>query len=119
MMKEYKWAPMEKDGLRWVGVDWDETIVENTGFPDFIPTHPIKGAVKSLQKLDEMGYKVIIFTARPWSDYQNIESYCIEHDIPARRIICGKPLFKCIIDDKNVAFNGNWEKALVDVLFLE
>ena len=115
----YNWQPIEKHTIKGNGVDFDDTIATNSGYPDFIPHDPIKGAVQALQNLDSMGYKIWIYTARPWSDYQNIESYCIEHDIPARRIICGKPLFKCIIDDKNVAFNGNWEKALVDVLFLE
>ena len=110
---------MEKESLRWLGVDWDETIVQNTGYPDFTPTQPIVGAVEALKKLDDLGYKIIIFTARPWSDYQNIENFCIEFEIPMRRIICGKPLFKAIIDDKNVAFNGDWKKALVDILYLE
>lgn len=29
----------------------------------------------------------------------------------ARRIICGKPLFNCVVDDKNIEFNGNWKEV--------
>ena len=114
MEKKYNWKPLEVSNIYWIGVDWDNCLVDNTGFPDFIPTKPLPGAIEAVKKLDKLGYKIIIYTARPWSDYQNIENYCLEYGIPARRIVCGKPLFKCIIDDKNVAFNGDWEKAFND-----
>lgn len=97
--------------MRWIGVDWDKTVVDNSGYPDFIPTTPIEGAVETLNKLNDDGWKIIIFTARPWADYQNIEKYCEEYKIPVRRIICGKPLFVCMIDDKNIEFNGNWKEV--------
>lgn len=115
----YNWTPIKNEEIKWIGIDWDDTVASNSGFPDFIPGEPLPGAVKALNKLNEMGYKITIFTARPWVDYQNIENYCEHYGIPVRRIICGKPLFKCIIDDKNVAFKGDWDKALVDVLYME
>jgi len=115
----YNWTPIQKEDIRWILCDFDDTIAKNTGYPDFIPTTPIDGALQSLKKLDDMGYKIVIFTARPWVDYQNIENWCLEYGFPVRRIICGKPFGKCIVDDKNVAFNGDWKKALVDILYLE
>ncbi len=105
----------KKEELKWIGVDWDDTIFLNNGYPDFIPTKPIQDAVESLRKLVKKGFKIIIYTARPWSDYQLIEDLCIKHKIPARRIICGKPLFKFFIDDKAIRFTGNWKETLKEV----
>lgn len=110
----YKWKPLANEEIKWLGIDFDRTIADNDGFPNFIPKKPLKGAVESLQKLNNDGYKITIFTARPWADYSNIESYCEYYNIPVRRIICGKPLLKAMIDDKNVAFDGDWNKALED-----
>jgi hypothetical protein len=114
-MENYNWTPITNDEIKWVGVDFDETIANNSGYPDYIPAEPLKGAMESLLKLDQNGYKITIFTARPWVDYSNIEKYCEFYNIPARRIICGKPLFKCMIDDKGIGFRGDWDKTLEEV----
>ena len=98
--------------MRWIGVDWDGVVVYNSGAPNFVPTMNVPGAVDSLKRLDSMGYKIIIYTSRPWADYKPIEEWCTEHDIPARRIICGKPLFLKMIDDLNIEFNGDWEEVI-------
>ena len=92
-----------------MGIDFDNTITDNSGFPNYTPTIPLSGAIESLNRLSEEGYKIIIYTARPWSDYHNIEKYCDKYGIPVRRIICGKPLFNCVIDDKNIEFSGDWK----------
>lgn len=112
LFMKYNWTPLENIEIKWIGVDWDDTIASNSGFPDFIPGEPLPGALEALKAIDDMGYKITIYTARPWSDYQNIERYCEHYGIKARRIICGKPLFKWIIDDKNIEFKGNWQEAL-------
>ena len=103
MSKKIKWNQIKE--LKWIGCDFDDVVCTNSGFPNYIPQKLIPGAVEALQKLDRMGYKIVIYTARPWSDYENLERLCQENKIPVRRIICGKPLFKWIIDDKNIEFN--------------
>lgn len=115
----YNWSPIKNEEIKWLGIDFDETIASNSGFPDYTPGNPLEGAVDAIKRLDEMGYKITIFTARPWVDYSNIEKYCEHYGIPVRRIICGKPLFKCMIDDKNVEFKGDWNKAFLDVLYMK
>jgi len=103
------WKPITKEQIKGIGVDFDDTIASNSGFPDFIPGEPLPGAVETLHKLVEQGYKIWIYTARPWTDYHNIEAYCEHYKIPARRIICGKPFFNCVVDDKNIEFDGDWK----------
>lgn len=117
-MKGYNWTPMTGEQIKWAGIDFDDTIASNSSFPDYIPGAPLPGAVDGIKKLDEMGYKITIFTARPWFDYANIEAYCKYYGIPVRRIICGKPLLRFMIDDKAVAFSGDWEQSLQEALKL-
>lgn len=109
---KYNWHPIENKEIKWLLVDFDETIANNDGFPNYTPLEPIEGAVESLQELDKAGYKITVFTARAWVDYANIEKYCKHYKIPVRRIICGKPLGKCLIDDRAIGFRGDWKKTL-------
>lgn len=117
-MEHYNWSPMTNEKIKWAGIDFDDTIASNSSFPDYIPGEPLPGAVDAIKTLSELGYKITIFTARPWFDYANIEAYCKHYGIPVRRIICGKPLLRFMIDDKAVAFNGNWDKSVTDALKL-
>lgn len=100
--------------LKWIGVDFDNTLAYSS-FPDFTIRGPLPGAVEAMQELNKRGWKVVIFTARAWVDYKKIEDWCIEHGIPQREIICGKPLFRYLIDDRNIEFSGDWASVLEKV----
>jgi hypothetical protein len=41
-------------------------------------------------------------TARPWTDYEAIEAWCAHHNIPHRRIVCGKILAAAYVDDRAI-----------------
>lgn len=89
--------------LLWVGVDLDGTIAE----PLWTPEHPTSeiGApiwrnLGKLVELTEHGYKVVIHTARPWTDYEAIETWLEHYQIPWHQIQCGKPLFALYVDDR-------------------
>jgi hypothetical protein len=114
-MEEIKWSPIANEEIKWIGVDWDCTLFNNSGFPNFEPTIPMEGALEAMNELDKLGYKITIFTARPWSDYQNIENYCKYYNIPFRRIICGKPLFKFMVDDRAIGFRNNWKEVVKEI----
>ena len=98
--------------LKWIGVDFDDTIAKNTGYPDFEPLELLPGAREGIFKLVDAGYKIIIYTARSWNDHELVEDFLAENHIPFSRIICGKPLCYRIIDDRN----GNWELAVNKIL---
>ena len=102
---------LKNNELIWLGVDLDKTIADNTGFPKFKLTKPMKGAANALRKLKKDGWKITVFTARAYSEYQEIEDWLNKNKIPFRRIICGKPLLYRMIDDRNIEFNGDWNKV--------
>ncbi|GGM55780.1 hypothetical protein GCM10012275_28600 [Longimycelium tulufanense] len=99
--------PPTRSELLWDGVDFDGTICNNSGPPDFQPLEPIWDNVKKIQRLVDDGRKIWIFTARPWADYELIEAYLNHYGIPFHGIVCGKLLVARLFDDR--AFNAALE----------
>jgi len=105
-------APLERPILKplrtkllWVGVDLDGTLAA----PLWTPTNPtseigdpIESNVFKLKELVAAGYKIIIHTSRPWTDYQIIEQWLQHYHIPFKEIQCGKPLYAAYIDDRAI-----------------
>lgn len=102
---------MRNEDLKWIGVDFDGTLAYSS-YPDFEIQEPLPGAVEAMQTLHSEGWKIVIYTARPSVDYPKIEAWCRKHNIPIRDIHCGKPLFRYMIDDRNIEFDGDWAKTL-------
>jgi len=97
----------EMSNLKWVAVDLDDTLAEGSWAPgetDFRIGEPIETNIAKLEKVVTAGYKIAIYTARPYSHYQLIETWAKEKipQIPIRAIVCGKLLFRWFIDDKAV-----------------
>lgn len=91
--------PRKDDELKWIIVDFDNTIANNSGYPDFEPLEPTEGAKEALEEITRRGFKIIVWTARHYSDYEKIEHWLEQHEIPFRGIVCGKVLGKYMIDD--------------------
>jgi hypothetical protein len=95
--------PSPRRNLMWAGVDLDGTLAAPVWTPDN-PTSeigaPLADNVLKVYRLYEAGYKIIIHTSRPWTDYEAVESWLRYHGIPFREIQCGKPLFAVYVDDR-------------------
>lgn len=96
--------------MKWIDVDLDNTLAKGI-WPKRGIGEPIQDAKESLDYLTENGYKIIIFTARPWSDYINVEKWLNDNEFKYSRIVCGKPLIRFSIDDRNIEFLS-WKKAI-------
>lgn len=106
---------IKSDKLKWIGVDLDGTLAEFI-WPDR-GIGPIKpGAKEAMERLVDNGFKVVIYTARQWSHYEAIEKWCKDNELPVRKILCGKPLFRWVIDDKNCEFKGDWAETINKIL---
>lgn len=97
--------------LEWVGVDLDGTLAmawnPSMGLSEI--GDPIWENVEKLKAVVSAGYKAIVHTARPWSDYENIKHWLTHYDIPFKEIQCGKPLYAAYIDDRAVrADDESW-----------
>lgn len=114
-MIEYKTIP-PRNNLRWLGIDLDGTLAAPIWTADNPTTDigaPLENNVGKLRRAVAKGFKVIIHTSRPWTDYENIEGWLRHHNIPFREIQCGKPLYYRYIDDRAIVADENDEEEWV------
>ena len=100
-MSRYNIHPL--GDLKWIGVDLDDTIVRGV-WPEKGVGEPIEENVEKLRRVFRLhpDWRPIIFTARGWEEHELIESALDYYGIPQRRIFCGKPLLRWMIDDKAI-----------------
>lgn len=105
--------PAPRGDLKWVGVDLDGTLATPIWTADN-PTSeigdPIWENVAKLKPYYDEGFKIVIHTSRPWTDYEAIEYWLNYWDIDFKEIQCGKPLYYRYIDDRAVdAASPEWK----------
>lgn len=94
----------------WIGIDFDHTIVDID--------KPLPGAKAALQQLKDMGHKILIHSCNG-TDW--IRKVLTDNEIPFDGIWGEspadkqKPVCHAYIDDRAIAFNGNWNDALRDL----
>jgi predicted mannosyl-3-phosphoglycerate phosphatase (HAD superfamily) len=95
-------------------IDLDGTICsEEKQFSRALAT--IKdGAKESLEKLRDKGYKIIIYSARTWAEYEMTENWLKENKVPYDQIILGKPQGDYWIDDRAIRFRS-WDKVINEI----
>lgn len=95
--------PEPRSDLLWVYIDLDKTLAEGVWTPER-PTRaigaPIQANVSKAVEVAKHGYKIVIFTSRPWTDYEAIEAWLEWNLIPWHHIQCGKPLGVLYVDDR-------------------
>ena len=93
-----------------ISIDFDHTICNNHDIADgerYAKPFPDAKSVITAMKAD--GHKIMIFSCnrtawiREWMDHWQIPYDSIWEG--------NKPLFDCLIDDRAVAFRGNWLDA--------
>ena len=72
------------------------------------------GAKESLEKLRDKGYKIIIYSARTWAEYEMTENWLNENKVPYDQIILGKPQGDYWIDDRAIRFTS-WDKVINEI----
>jgi hypothetical protein len=111
-------------------VDLDETIAHKAKYPRI--GKPYDGVQEALRKLRRAGYRVRIYTCRLnqhhlreegreayYATKKQIEDYLRRWAIPFDDLILhweGKPFSDYTIDDKAVHFDGDWSKAVGEIL---
>lgn len=104
--------PPQRGELIWAGVDFDGTIAESVWSPSnptSIPGRPILQNIEKLEELRDAGMKIIIHSARAWSDYEMVEAWLQYWDVPFDRIVLGKLLCAVYVDDRAVpADEASW-----------
>lgn len=111
-------APKPRNHLKWLAVDLDGTLARGVWTPESPTTaigDPIGENVFKVVRLAKQGWKIVIHTARPWQDYEQIESWLNRYAIPWDKIVCGKLLAAAYIDDRAInAADDNWTPRSAD-----
>lgn len=98
--------------LKWLAVDFDGTIANTSGHPDYKILEPIEENVAKLRKCADKGFKIVIHTSRHWENYQEVEQWLDTQQIPYKSIVMGKLLAHRYIDDKAIPADADWEDYL-------
>ena len=98
--------------LKYVGIDFDDTMAKKIwpepGIGEMLP-----GTKEALQEIKDLGYHIYIHTARPYADIKPIRNWLKDNGLIdlVDGIVCGKPLFKLMIDDSGYRFK-DWKDDL-------
>lgn len=118
---QQKWQMFREKG-KVIYVDFDGTLCR-FAYPQLGP--PLPGARRFMRELVKRGYRPIILTSRCspeiYTPEERAESVAViarwlnRHDIPYDSIDSGdngKPVGLAYVDDRGVAFNGNYDRCL-------
>lgn len=105
--------------MRWVGMDLDGTLAKSVWTPENDNADigdPIPTGVRKAATLVRAGLQVVIWTSRPWGHHPMIKAWSKEHlPFEVKQIVCGKPLFKAYIDDRNIDISEDcWLSRLLE-----
>lgn len=97
-----------------IRVDIDGVLVtEETTFERAL-AQPIDGAKKKLKDLKNLGYTIILETARGWAEYKMTVNQLMRYNIEYDLLLMGKPIVDYSVDDRAIKFE-NWEQAYLDI----
>ena len=88
-----------------IAVDFDDTLAAtgadaNNVRASILDAEPIENVVRYTNAQFNDGNFIIIYTARPWADREQIEAWLILHGVMFDVIKCGKLRCTVLVDDR-------------------
>jgi len=93
---------------RTICIDLDQTLCLKC--EDYAIAEPVPGAQKALATLRKAGWIIVLYTARHFNHWQLTVDWLSRHGFAYDQIVFGKPPARFYIDDRAIAFNGDWEQ---------
>ena len=84
-------------------VDMDGVICEEGPTFERSLAREVSGARERLEALRDAGYRIIIHTARSWSELAVTEEWLYERGIFYDQLVMGKPVADILVDDRAVS----------------
>jgi hypothetical protein len=88
-------------------IDIDGTICTEENFDNRKNARPFKKAIKNINIFKKKGYKIILYSSRPWSQYDLTIKWLKKNKLRFDNLILGKPIGDIWIDDRSMTPN-NW-----------
>ena len=100
-----------------IAVDFDGTIHDNYNpKPGMRMGLPLPGAVRAVRELKSAGHTIVIFTVR--GDSKHVKDWLTYYQIPFDHVTNMKLPCDAYIDDRAIAFRGDWEQSMRDLIQL-
>ena len=111
--------------IKFIAVDFDNTIVNSAPFPQIGTLKP--KVRETLRELKRHGVSIIIWTCRTGNHKSKMTAFLKEHGVPFDwvnenphcREAYEKVFADIYLDDRGVAFKGDWGKVLKDIKLLD
>ena len=84
-----------------IAIDIDGTICPEKPAFEKILAEPFQEALIKINEMKDNGHQIIFFTARGWNEYNSTKYWLDKHGFKYDLLICGKPIYDIIIDDRS------------------
>jgi len=100
-----------------LGIDLDNTLTQGEKKYWEERCDPDEEVIEAINNLYKQGHTVLIWTARPWGNAQQVASWLTEHGVRYHGLRMDKGSADVYVDDKAVNIHGeNWEEKLEDLI---
>jgi hydroxymethylpyrimidine pyrophosphatase-like HAD family hydrolase len=83
-----------------IAFDVDGTLCPEGPASERMFAEPVERVRKLMNRAYDSGAFVMVFTARQWSDYKTTEYWLRQHGFRFSVLICGKPNYDRLLDDR-------------------
>lgn len=103
---------------RTVCIDIDHTLCVPSGPQGYGDATCVPGAVDVLKDLRAHGWTVVLLTGRHFNHWETTVEWLSTNGFEYDQIVFGKPPARFYVDDRAIAFDGEWETVRERILGL-
>ena len=98
---------------KWtISVDLDGVLCRSVPPDKYASAQSIPENIEKVNKLFDKGWRIVIYTARGWFQYDMTEDWLKRHNVKYSQLVMGKVFAMMYIDDLNATLDEALEKDI-------